>query len=479
MTRNLLYPFAMLMLGLLPALLRAQTDRALLRELAEENKKSVEALALYPLDTRLAILEACKYPEVLIKMNNAREKTSAAFRTQIEDFPQSVQQTVYDLVRYPGLISILADRRSDPEGMRKALLQLPENQRDAAFDFAADHPLTLRNIDQLNRTAEKAFEDMIAPYPPTAQAAFRQLVQLPEVLDILNQDLRFTILVGDVYKEDPAWVIHQTDSLNLAVARSQAEELAEWKNEVEQDPQVQAELNAAATEYARDYGYDDQSYPYDDDVYYDGRHEPPAYVAYHYPWWFGYPWWYGQPCWRPYPWWYDWGFYPYHSHTVVIVYMPSWQFMEWYFDHPHHHYHYNHLSAAFVNHYYGHRRSGTTISMGVGAWRDHNRDIMTDDWLQDRSKLPDRLREYGRFEEKREAFNARNPQQQVSRNDFLNKNARQYPELAREQEQVSKQARTAPAEMERKPSDWAPKKEPARTEPAGKPEPARQPAPAP
>ncbi len=152
--------------------------------------------------------------------------------------------------------------------------------------------------------------------------------------------------------------------------------------------------------------------------------------------------------------------------------------MEWYFDHPHHHYHYSHLSASFVNHYYGHRHSGTTISMGVGAWRDHNREIMTDDWLKDQGRLPERLREYGRFEEKRQEFNARNPGRQLGPNEFLAKNARQYPELTREQEQATKQSRTTPAEMERQPSDWAPKKEPVHTEPARKPEPARQPAPA-
>ena len=83
--------------------INAQTDVALLGDLAEENKASVEALVLYPSETRLAILEATKHPEVLIKMQDMREKTSAAFRTLIEDFPRSTQAVFYDLNRYPGL----------------------------------------------------------------------------------------------------------------------------------------------------------------------------------------------------------------------------------------------------------------------------------------------------------------------------------------------------------------------------------------
>ena len=46
--------------------------------------------------------------------------------------------------------------------------------------------------------------------------------QLPEVIDLLNEDLRFTVLVGEVYRDNPSWAVHKMDSLNLAVARAHA-----------------------------------------------------------------------------------------------------------------------------------------------------------------------------------------------------------------------------------------------------------------
>lgn len=441
----------------------AQTDKALLRDLAEENKKSVDALVLYPQDARLAILEATKYPEMVVKMQSMQQKTAAAFRTLIEDFPRATQAVFYDLTRYSGLIDNLAAQRERPEAVWSLLQVLPEEKRDEAYEVALGQIPTLVRISELNRTAADAFAALLAPYPASVRQAFQQLADLPEVLEILNEDLRFTILVGDTYRADPAWVLHKMDSLSLAVAREHAEELASWKQTIENDPQAAAELQAASQEYRTEYGYDDQDYPYERVV------EHHYYYHHHYPWWYGYPWWEPYPRWRPYPYWYDWGFYPYRP-TVVIIYLPSWHFMHWYFGHPHHHHHYNRLSTHFVNHYYGHRRSGTTITVGVHEWRDRNRSVISDEWLADKNRLPERLREYGRFEEKRAEYNQRNPRNPLDADKFLEKNSGQYPELQRSKQEARKEISREQVVKEQQRADWAPPKVPAQPAPAPRPD---------
>lgn len=193
------------------------------------------------------------------------------------------------------------------------------------------------------------------------------------MIDLLNEDLRFTVMVGDVYRDNPAWAIHKMDSLNLAVARAHAEELDSWKTAIDNDPDAKAELESAASEYAAENNYaavDDYDAVYERDIVVTHYYYNP------YPYWYGYPWWEPYPRWHPYPWWWDWGFN--HHHGVVIVYLPSYHFMHWYFDHPGHHHRYNHLSTQFVNHYNGHRRSGTTISEGVGQWHEKNRSVISD-----------------------------------------------------------------------------------------------------
>lgn len=459
----------------------AQTDAALLRDLAEENKKSVEALVLYPAETRLAILEATKYPELLIKMQDMREKTSAAYRTLIEDFPQSTQAVFYDLSRYPGLIEQLVQQKGNSAGLRQALEVLPENKREEALGVATRQAPTLLQISQLDKTTSGAFDRLVKGYSATTQQAFRHLLGLPEVVDLLNEDLRFTILVGETYEDNPAWVIHKMDSLNLAVARSHAEEFENWKTTLENDPEAKAELQAAANEYATAQGYAENDYT-GDDLYEDGDYygyeNQDVVVHRHYyapyPYWYGYPWWEPYPRWHPYPWWWDWG-YRFPPRGIVIVYLPSYHFMHWYFGNPHHHNHYNRLSTHFVNHYYGHRHSGTTISMGVREWRERNRTIISEEFLADKSRLAENLKTYGRFETSRAEYNAKNPRKQISETEFLEKNAQKYPSLMRSKEAAKAEIQQGDAIKREKRADWAPSKAPAQAEPVPAPKNPRPP----
>lgn len=144
--------------------------------------------------------------------------------------------------------------------------------------------------------------------------------------------------------------------------------------------------------------------------------------------------------------------------------------MHWYFGHPHHHHHYNRLSTHFVNHYYGHRRSGTTITVGVHEWRDRNRSVISDEWLADKNRLPERLREYGRFEEKRAEYNQRNPRNPLDADKFLEKNSGQYPELQRSKQEARKEISREQVVKEQQRADWAPPKVPAQPAPAPRPD---------
>lgn len=464
---RLLLVITALLMGI--TLMFAQPDKALLRDLAEENKKSVEALVLYPPETRLAILEATKHPEVLIKMQDMREKTTAAFRTLIEDFPRSTQEIFYDLGRYPGLSTALIQLKNDPAAQRRELEVLPEDKREETFGVITRQMPTLVQINDLNQTARKAFEKLVASYPASARKAYEQLLDLPEVIDLLNEDLRFTILVGETYEDNPAWAIQKMDSLNLAVARSHAEELDNWKTSLESDPAAEAELQSAARDYATENGYSTEDMDHDDAYYADENDVVMHHYYYNpYPYWYGYPWWEPYPRWHPYPWWWDWGC-RFHPQRVVIVYLPSYHFMHWYFGHPEHHHQYNHLSTRFVDHYSGHRRSGTTISEGVRQWREENKQVVSDDFIADKNRLPERLKEFGRFEQARQDYNVKNPRKPVTQEEYLNKNPRKFPEIERSTKNAEADIQREKEIKQAKRSDWAPAKAPAKPEPAPRP----------
>ncbi len=435
-------------LMLLPLFALAQNEQALLAQLLEEEQKTVEALALYPANTRSAILEAAKYPEALIKLETMQGKTSAEFKALLEKYPQSVQSNFWDLTRYPGLVAAIVEG-GQKEGIdfEIAVQDFPKEIVPRARELSADYFPVLVEVHRLDRYWNAASSELLAQYPAVTRDALHQLVDLPEVLTLLTDNIRLTVLVGDLYRKNPAWLAQQMDSLSIVVAEARVKELDTWKKNLANNPQAEEELQASAQDYADEYGYDDEYYSYDDDLYYDedDRYENPIeyhYYYYNYPYWFGYPHWYPYARWRPYPYWYDWGFYWSPNHTIIIVDLPSYWFVNWYFDYPWHHYYYPHLSSHYVNHYYGHRGSSGSISSNVRNWHQRNREIVTDEWM-DKARTDARaFREFGKLETEREKYNRSHPDKPIAQRDYLDKNRKQYPDLSGAVERKREQERT-------------------------------------
>ena len=441
--KKLFFPIALLVLVAFAVKGIAQTEEQLLAQLIEDERNSVEALVLYPEKTRLAILEASKYPELLIKLESMQARTSESFKTLMQSYPQETQEEIWDLTRYPGLISKLAANRSeDPSGV---LQDFPTEIHQRAKDTFYNHRYLLSDVDHINGEWNGAFENLLKDYPSATRESVWQLTELPEVLDILTDNIRMTVLVGDLYQRRPGWLLQQLDSLSLVVARDRAKELNDWKTSLDENPQAKQEFISSTENFASEYSYDDAYYQYDDDLYYyeDAPEETIIEHQYyhHYPSWFGYPYWYTYPRWRPYPWWWDWGFYWGPSHVIVIVDLPSYYFTHWYFYQPYHHAHYPHLSSQLVNHYYGHRTSSSSVTVTVNSWREQNRGVVTDDWLTDARTKPAQFREFGKFEEARETYNRKHVDKPLTQREFLEKNNRKYPDLSAEMEKSQRRDR--------------------------------------
>lgn len=438
--------------------LQAQPEEALLKELAIANQQTIEALVLYPEDIRLAILEATKYPSVLIQVQEIKEKTSFAYKALLEDFPREEQSIFYELNRYPALLDQLVRLRGQVGAQKEAVAVMPEALQDRVLQLIQAEPATLEKVFQLSQTAQIAFSKLIMEYPVVTQLAFERLIQLPEVFELLSQDLRFTILVGETYRKDSSRIITAMDSIHLVVAREQAKELEDWQTTLEEHPAAAEELRLAGEAYAN------QNNEIESDLlllegYYNNTWllDPAAISPYYY--WFGYPWWEPMPRWYPYPWWWHWGGY-YNSGAWLIIYLPSYHFMHWYFGHPHHHRHYNHLSEQFIRHYNKHRRSGTTISMEIKDWHQQNRSVLSESFLASDAGLKARLASYSDFEQKRAEYNLRHPSNQMDALQFLEKNRTKYPELKKSSQDAKKDVQIQREQEAIKRTGWAPMKEP-------------------
>lgn len=430
--------------------LSAQVDaKSLLENLEEEDQKSIDALAMYPEDTRIVILQASIYPEALIKLQRMQNKTSADFATLLENYPEQTQREIWDLTRYPKLIHRLMNEvNRNVMSIDNILADYPKVIHTRAKAALKNNYDLLKKVDKLTQTNEVVFESIVTNYDESTQNALRRLVELPEVMTLLTDNIDLTILVGDAYENEPRWVLDKMSELHLKLAEENAKELQDWQTEIENNPEAAKELQASAEDFAKENGYDDlyydsEDYDYpEDDLYYNADENKTVTVEkhyyYNYPYWYGYPSWYSYPRWRPYPYWYDWGFHYRPGRNIVIVHMPSFYFVDWYFYRPRHHYYYPHLSAHFVHHYYGHRNSVGSVTTSVHRWRQRNREVISEDMVVNAPRRVANFREFGKMEMEREKYNKKNPRTPISQRKFVERNKKSYPVLKREVERQQK-----------------------------------------
>jgi hypothetical protein len=402
-------------------------NRSLLKKVIQENQETVDAIAMYPTETRRIIFEATEYPEVIAKLNEMQKNSQDAFEKLISSFNKDEQEKIWDLTRYDGLISDFAARKNMSEDeINNILVNYPEEIHKTALEERTNNYDLLVKIDRMNKSYNSDFELLMNGYSPEVINVFREMIKMPEVLDVLFDHMQYTVVVGDYYKRNPERVLHKTDSLNLVLTKKNTQEADDWKQSMNDNPQAEEEYTQAAQEYAQDNGYQPQDYnaAMTQDV--------TSYSPDPYNWWFGYPSWYPYDYWNPYPYWYDWGFYYGPGGRAVFFGLPSAYFMEWYFYSPEHFSRYAELSNHYYNYYTRHRESlnNNSISHSVNDWRNRNRDIVTDDWDRDNSDRVQRFKEYGQMESDRRKYNTKNPRQQITQPEYVQKRQNKYPLLS-------------------------------------------------
>ncbi|MEZ4774833.1 MAG: hypothetical protein R3D00_16730 [Bacteroidia bacterium] len=372
----------------------SQDDKATRINFSDEDNLLIQSLALYPDATIKVILEATMQPDALVRIGSVRKNTESQFRKIIAPFNQDVQAQFYELARYPDLVSALVlDGKQSKLDIMAILAGFPEDIHADALDLGRKRYKELVEIHQLLETANQSFHAIADEYPYEEKLALEQLVQMPDVLDILMNNFQATVALGGMYRRDPDRVWYLADSVQTEVANERVRELADWKTDLENDPEAQQELQAAAANFADENGYDSRTYraPLNENDFY--HQYPMPYPSYSY--WFGYPWWYSHAMWYPLPYWYYWGFYYGPGGQMVIYDLPSWYFLDWYFSTSYNHYYYPHLSHRYLTHYEHHRTSTLSATSRIRDWSEQNRFASSGDWLQNDPNRVERLRDFG------------------------------------------------------------------------------------
>lgn len=389
----------------------------------KEDSAAINALALYPDSVRREIFTACEYPAIIVDVASLQKNSSAAFADLVSSYSKTKQEDVWNLSRYPNLISrLVTGGKKSKEDIETILNDYPAEVHDMALKYGRDEYDLLKKVNDLQINTNEQFNDVISPYPADVQKVFTDLLQMPEVMNLLNDHLSLSVRVGDRYKRNPEWVMHKSDSTAAAEAAVNAQQLADWQNTMQTDTAAQNEMKQAANEYATDNGYNqsDVDAPLDDaDIN--------NYAVFPYSYWFGYPTWYPYAYWYPYPYWYDWGFYYGPYGNMICFGFPSYYFTNWYFWGPSHWHRYPHLGSAYISHYYGQHRLNTMSRQVVHNWVHENRAYLPKDFIHNDATRVAALRQYGELNEK--VMHKDGSINLQERNTYLAKNAAKYTAL--------------------------------------------------
>ncbi|QDK79803.1 DUF3300 domain-containing protein [Spirosoma sp. KCTC 42546] len=307
----------------------------------------VSAIAPYRDDVRRSILLASVQPQVLTALAQQRANSEQAFANLIQSYGQTKQGWFYDLSRYPDILHALATlpTGSDEQTVNNLTKPMPATIQVSAWKLYRHHNADLVQVDNINQQAQQAFENVISTLDGLTQSAFRQLIEMPDVMTQLTDQIDKTARLGEAYQANPDQVTKDLTALHDSLQVQNQQELADYQNQLNNDPQARQELQQAGQAYAQANGYN------------MGINPNPAWVntSYYYQnpysFWFGYPYWYASPLWYPSAWWYGTGFYYGMGGNMVMFGLPSLGFSNWFFGSGR--YVYPHLYNRF-NTYYTH-----------------------------------------------------------------------------------------------------------------------------
>ena len=315
--------------------------------LTRDDDRIITSIAPYPSDMRNAILDVSQYPQALVKLERVQGRTSQSFQDLIADYPHDEQEKFYQIARFPYLINRLVEggQKKNNEAIDALLKDYPESVQQQVRSLYTSHYNDLEKMNHIYNSSQSALDRITAKFPKLVADDFKKVVQNPDVMNLLTDNIDLTVSLGEAYKADPSGVTSQLGDLNRQLTEQNARDLADYKQAVEKDPKLQAEMKKAADEFARQYDQEDSSPTYVTNNIYDN---------YPYQYWFGYPYWYSSAMWYPAPFYYQTGFYYAPGGGLVIAGFPSLFYANWFFGYGYHRYPglYNHYNTYYNVHRY-------------------------------------------------------------------------------------------------------------------------------
>jgi hypothetical protein len=128
----------------------------------KEDSAAINALALYPDSVRMEIFTACEYPAIIVNVASLQKNSSSAFADLVGTYSKTKQEDVWNLSRYPNLISKLVEGgKKSKEDIEAILTPYPSEIHDIAFKYGRDEYDLLKKVNELQDQTNQQFSQII------------------------------------------------------------------------------------------------------------------------------------------------------------------------------------------------------------------------------------------------------------------------------------------------------------------------------
>src|ERR1035437_3397420 len=206
----------------------SQNDAQIFDNLVSNDSSSVPVLFSYPDSVRKAILFASTYPQGFVRLNEIQKISSAALKKTISKYSFSKQKYLWEITRYPGLIPLLIENEhKSKKELEELLKKYPDKIKSSSIYFVRKNYSTLVEIETIHQDFETKYNAVIKDFPGFVKKSFNVLLDHPELIALLSEDMKTTVTLADLYKRNPRMVKRKTDSLNFEMAKEKGMEYEE------------------------------------------------------------------------------------------------------------------------------------------------------------------------------------------------------------------------------------------------------------
>lgn len=396
-----------------------------LRQLMKDDRSAIDGLVLYPPEFRDAIFEVSAHPEVMATLSTMQQKSSAAFEKMIEALPAEDQKRVWDIVRYPGLVSALVSSNRSQEKIQASLAKFPSEIHDAALKVGMNQAGydALTKINELQNAIDTSFADFKKTYPEVTREAMTKMLQAPGALNLLSSNMNVSILLGRVYLQDPEFSRRRAEDVAKETIARNAKSAEDWMTRIKASPKAWQEGKKALLAFAADSGYSET------EVRQPITELKDTFSGHPYPYWFGSPVQGAGATWYRYPFWHHSGFYFAPNKKVVIIGPPSAEYLRWHFRTMNHLAEYPNLTEQLLAYYEKYGETNHAFGSILGNWEGQQRDVLSGSWLRPDAGRVERLKVFAMLNEDYQKAKAQDPVGISTRVKFFEANSEKYSAL--------------------------------------------------